>query len=61
MKPHVIPSLIILAAVSGLGLQAQQPSVTAKQTQPPPAKVPADSQYPVETVTIKEGCHVSES
>ncbi len=40
MKPHVIPPLIILAAVSALGLQAQQPPVTAKQTQPPPAKVP---------------------
>ncbi len=35
-----MPSLIILAAVLGLGLQAQQPPMTAKQAQPPPAQVP---------------------
>ncbi len=41
MKPPVLPSLIILAAMLGLGLQAQQPPVTAKQTQATPATVRA--------------------
>jgi hypothetical protein len=40
VKPHVILSLIILDAVSVVGLQAQEPPVTAKQTPPPQAKVP---------------------